>query len=64
LVNHNDPVLPVTVQCRLLKVARSTLYYPKSGGCPFRCRPYCCRFNVKLHVIPRSDVAAGPIGGP
>jgi len=27
LVDHDDPVLPVTVQCRLLKVARSTLYY-------------------------------------
>jgi putative transposase len=27
LVDHADPVLPVTAQCRLLKVARSTLYY-------------------------------------
>jgi putative transposase len=27
LVDHDDPVLPVVVQCRLLKVARSTLYY-------------------------------------
>ena len=27
LVDHDDPVLPVTAQCRLLKVARSTLYY-------------------------------------
>ena len=27
LVNHDDPVLPVVAQCRLLKVARSTLYY-------------------------------------
>ena len=26
LVGHDDPVLPVAVQCRLLKVARSTLY--------------------------------------
>ena len=27
LVDHDDPVLPVAAQCRLLKVARSTLYY-------------------------------------
>jgi len=27
LVDHEDPVLPVVAQCRLLKVARSTLYY-------------------------------------
>ena len=27
LVDHDDPVLPVTRQCRLLKVARSTSYY-------------------------------------
>jgi len=27
LVDHDDPALPVVVQCRLLKVARSTLYY-------------------------------------
>jgi putative transposase len=27
LVDHDDQVLPVTAQCRLLKVARSTLYY-------------------------------------
>ena len=27
LVDHGDPVLPVAAQCRLLKVARSTLYY-------------------------------------
>jgi putative transposase len=27
LVDHDDPLLPVTAQCRLLKVARSTLYY-------------------------------------
>lgn len=27
LVDHDDPVLPVVVQCRLLRVARSTLYY-------------------------------------
>ena len=27
LVDHDDPVLPVSVQCRLLSVARSTLYY-------------------------------------
>src|SRR3982074_456276 len=26
-VDHDDPVLPVVAQCRLLKVARSTLYY-------------------------------------
>ena len=27
LVDHDDPVLPVAAQCRLLQVARSTLYY-------------------------------------
>ena len=27
LVDHDDPALPVSAQCRLLKVARSTLYY-------------------------------------
>jgi putative transposase len=27
LVDHADPVLPIVAQCRLLKVARSTLYY-------------------------------------
>ena len=27
LVDHDDPVLPVAAQCRLLKVARSTLYH-------------------------------------
>ena len=27
LVDHDDPVLPIVAQCRLLKVARSTLYY-------------------------------------
>ena len=27
LVDHDDPNLPVVAQCRLLKVARSTLYY-------------------------------------
>ena len=27
LVDHDDQVVPVVVQCRLLKVARSTLYY-------------------------------------
>ena len=27
LVDHADPVLSVMAQCRLLKVARSTLYY-------------------------------------
>jgi len=27
LVDHDDPVLPVVAQCRLLKVARSSLYY-------------------------------------
>lgn len=27
LVDHDDPGLPVVAQCRLLKVARSTLYY-------------------------------------
>ncbi len=35
LVDHGDPSLPVVAQCRLLKVARSTLYYqpvPVSAG--------------------------------
>jgi putative transposase len=27
LVDHDDPVLPVVAQCRLLRVARSTLYH-------------------------------------
>ena len=27
LVDHDDPALPVVAQCRLLNVARSTLYY-------------------------------------
>jgi hypothetical protein len=27
LVDRDDPVLPVVAQCRLLKIARSTLYY-------------------------------------
>jgi putative transposase len=27
LVDHDDPVVPVAAQCRLLQVARSTLYY-------------------------------------
>jgi hypothetical protein len=27
LVDHDDPALPVVAQCRLLKGARSTLYY-------------------------------------
>ena len=27
LVDHADPAVPVVAQCRLLKVARSTLYY-------------------------------------
>jgi putative transposase len=27
LVDHADPVLPVVVQCQLLKVVRSTVYY-------------------------------------
>jgi putative transposase len=27
LVDRDDPVLPVAAQCRLLKIARSTLYY-------------------------------------
>ena len=27
LVDHSDPVLPIVAQCRLLKIARSTLYY-------------------------------------
>ena len=27
LVDRDDPVLSVVAQCRLLKIARSTLYY-------------------------------------
>jgi putative transposase len=27
LVDRDDPVLPIVAQCRLLKIARSTLYY-------------------------------------
>ena len=27
LVDHDDPALPVAAQCRLLRVARSSLYY-------------------------------------
>jgi putative transposase len=27
LVDHDDPVVTVVAQCRLLKVARSSLYY-------------------------------------
>jgi hypothetical protein len=30
LVDRDDPAMPVTAQCRLLKVARSTLYHRKS----------------------------------
>ncbi len=26
-VERDDPVLPIVAQCRLLKIARSTLYY-------------------------------------
>src|SRR6202042_546510 len=32
LVDHDDPALPVVAQCRLLKVARSTLYYQPVPG--------------------------------
>jgi len=34
LVEHADPVLSVVAQCRLLKVVRSTLYYPPGTGEP------------------------------
>src|SRR5271154_6270958 len=34
LVDQDDPVLPVTAQCRLLKVARSTLYYQPVPASP------------------------------
>jgi putative transposase len=34
LVDHDDPVLPVTAQCHLLKVARSTLYYQPVPASP------------------------------
>ena len=34
LVDHDDPVLPVAAQCRLLKVARSTLYYQPVPASP------------------------------
>ena len=27
LVDRDDPALPIVTQCRLLKIARSTLYY-------------------------------------
>ena len=30
LVDHDDEVMPVVAQCRLLKVARSSLYYRPS----------------------------------
>ena len=32
LVDRSDPDLSVVAQCRLLKVARSTLYSCRSGG--------------------------------
>ncbi len=32
LVDRDDPGLPVVAQCRLLKIARSTLYYQPGGG--------------------------------
>jgi hypothetical protein len=31
-VDRDDPAMPVTAQCRLLKVARSTLYHRKRCG--------------------------------
>jgi putative transposase len=34
LVDQDDPVLPVTAQCRLLQVARSTLYYQPTPASP------------------------------
>jgi putative transposase len=34
LVEHADPVLSVVAQCRLLKVARSTLYYRSAPASP------------------------------
>jgi putative transposase len=34
LVEHADPVLSVVAQCRLLKVARSTLYYRPAPASP------------------------------
>jgi putative transposase len=34
LVDHDDPVLPVSAQCRLLRVARSTLYYQPVPASP------------------------------
>jgi hypothetical protein len=34
LVAHDDPALPVAAQCRLLKVARSTLYYQPVPAAP------------------------------
>jgi len=34
LVDHDDAVLPVTAQCRLLQVARSTLYYQPVPASP------------------------------
>ena len=34
LVDRDDPDLPITAQCRLLKVARSTLYYQPTAVAP------------------------------
>ena len=34
LVDHADPVLAVAVQCRLLQIARSTLYYQPVPASP------------------------------
>src|SRR5271157_620528 len=34
LVDRDDPVLPVVAQCRLLKIARSTLYYRPAAADP------------------------------
>ena len=32
LVDRDDPVLPIVAQCRLLKIARSTLVLPAGAG--------------------------------
>ena len=34
LVDRNDPVLPIAAQCRLLKIARPTLYYRPAPVAP------------------------------
>ena len=57
LVDHDDPVLPVITQCRLLKVARSTLYYqPVPAGAD---ELAVMRRIDELHLDTRSTARAG-----